>query len=172
MAANIEIKARVRDWDDLRQRTARLSGSAGELIEQDDIFYTVPRGRLKLRLFATGRGELIYYERPDSPGARASDYTIVPVADPGALHAVLAAALGVRGRVRKRRWLYQVGQTRVHLDEVEDLGRFLELEYVLQPGEARDNGFRAVAQIQAQLGIADEDLLDTAYVDLMARAHR
>jgi len=85
------------------------------------------------------------------------------------LHTVLAAALGVRGRVRKRRWLYLVGQTRVHLDEVEGLGRFVELEYVLRPGEAREDGFRVVADLQAQLGIEEQDLLDTAYLDLLAR---
>ncbi len=64
MAANVEIKARVRDWDQLRRWTAALSGSEAELLEQDDTFFVVSRGRLKLRSFGSSRGELIYYERP------------------------------------------------------------------------------------------------------------
>ena len=166
MAENIEIKARVRDWDQLRRRITALTGSEPELFEQDDTFYVVPRGRLKLRLFGPGRGELIYYERSDGAFARLSTYMVLPVEDPTTFHTLLTAALGVRGRVRKRRWLYRLGQTRVHLDEVQELGRFVELEYVLQPGEPYADGLRAVAELQAQLGIADEDLQDIAYVDL------
>ncbi len=93
-----------------------------------------------------------FWERDASAAA-------ISITDPVPLQALLAAALGVRGRVRKRRWLYRVGQTRVHLDEVDGLGRFMELEYVLHPGEPHANGRKVVTQIQAQLGITDDDLL-------------
>ena len=43
----------------------------------------------------------------------------------------LGKALGVKGRVKKTRLLYMVGQTRVHVDEVEGLGNFMELEVSL-----------------------------------------
>jgi adenylate cyclase class IV len=168
MPSNIEIKARVRDWDELLLHIAALTEAPPELLEQDDTFYSVPCGRLKLRLFTSGQAELIYYQRSDGSIPRPCDYMVVPAADPVPLQALLAAALGVRGRVRKRRWLYRVGQTRMHLDEVEGLGRFMELEYVLRPGEPHGVGLRAVAKLQAQLGITDEDRLDTAYIDLQS----
>ena len=41
---------------------------------------------------------------------------------------LLTAALGVRGQVIKTRTLYIAGQTRIHIDQVQGLGDFLELE--------------------------------------------
>jgi len=167
MGANIEIKARARDWPGLHERAAVLSGGPPQLIEQDDTFYHVPRGRLKLRVFSSDRGELIYYERDDGAVPRPSSYEIAPTGDPAALDAVLRAALGVRGRVRKKRWLYLAGQTRIHLDEVENLGRFLELEYVLRPGEPHEAGLETARKLFSELGVAPEDAVETAYVDLL-----
>jgi adenylate cyclase class IV len=86
-------------------------------LEQEDTFFVCPRGRLKLRQFAgCPQAELIYYERPESSGPRESRYIVHPTADPEGLREVLSAALGVRGVVRKRRTVYLIGQTRVHLD--------------------------------------------------------
>ncbi|MBK7190771.1 MAG: class IV adenylate cyclase [bacterium] len=97
-------------------------------------------GRLKLRAFAEGHGELIYYRRADAVGPKESFYTIAPVEDPDALRRALTLALGAVGRVRKRRTLYLVGRTRVHLDRVEGLGEFLELEVVLLDDETAEVG--------------------------------
>jgi predicted adenylyl cyclase CyaB len=55
--------------------------------------------------------------------------------------------------VRKRRSLYQMGQTRIHLPEVEGLGTFLELEVVLGPGQGEHEGAMIAAELMAQLGI-------------------
>jgi predicted adenylyl cyclase CyaB len=167
MASNIEIKARVRNPEAVHKTVFRLSGSDGELIEQEDTFFHVPRGRLKLRVFPAGSGELIYYERKDETGPTRSDYFIAPTAEPESLKAALAAALGVRGVVRKKRWLYRVGQTRVHLDEVDGLGPFLELEVVLRPGQPGAEGEKIAADLMRQLDIRDEDLIDLAYIDLL-----
>ena len=169
MASNIEIKARARDWDELHRRAAALSAAPAELLEQDDTFYRSPRGRLKLRVLGPSRAELIYYERADEACARPSFYTVAPVADAAALDQALSAALGALGRVEKRRWLYRVGQTRIHLDEVSGLGRFIEIEYVLQPGEEHENGLRVVAELLARLGVLNEDLLSKPYLELFPR---
>ncbi len=167
MAANIEIKARIDDFDLLQTRAVALSHTAGKWLQQEDIFFHTARGRLKLRIFNREHGELIYYERADSHGPRQSSYEIAPCADPLALKATLAAALGVRGVVKKRRLLFLVGQTRIHLDQVEGLGHFMELEYVLQPGESAGAGLAAVHALMAQLGVKEENLLDKAYIDLL-----
>src|SRR5512142_476584 len=118
MPANIEIKARARDVADLSRRAAALSDTPLQLIPQEDTFFNVPHGRLKLRQLAPDRGQLIYYERNDTAGPKRSNYYIAETSDPAALKTALAAALGLRGVVRKTRSLYMVGQTRVHVDEV------------------------------------------------------
>ena len=83
------------------------------------------------------------------------------------LKAVLSAALGVRGVVRKQRTLYQVGETRIHLDEVENLGSFLELEVMLSPGQSEEQGVNIAADLMARLGIEESDLVNVAYIDLL-----
>ena len=169
MPRNIEIKARIANVDALLPRAQALAGGAPPaLIEQDDQFFRVPpgRGRLKLRRFADGSAELIHYQRPDGTAARASDYVRVAVPDADALAAALGRALGAAGRVVKRRWLLLAGQTRIHLDRVQGLGDFLELEVVLQGGQSDAQG-RAIAERWMQdLGLAAAPRLAGAYVDL------
>ena len=169
MATNIEIKARVIDPASLRQRVEALSESTGELIVQDDTFFHTPRGRLKLRVMAPDNGQLIYYERIDEAGPKRSDYLISVTREPDSLKAALSAALGVRGRVRKERWLYWAGQTRIHLDEVEGLGSFIELEVVLQPGQNAEEGLMVAEALMQQLGLQETDLIDGAYIDLLGQ---
>src|SRR3972149_5605825 len=135
MPANIEIKARARNFPDLRRRAEELSQVPPSLIPQEDTFFNVPEGRLKLRQLGHDHGQLVFYRRTDASGPKRSDYLLADTSDPSALKAALTAALGVRGVVRKTRFLYMVGQTRIHLDEVEGLGEFMELEVVLHPGQ-------------------------------------
>jgi len=167
MARNIEIKATLADFEATLARAQALAGREPELIEQDDTFFACPHGRLKLRAFADGRGELIAYERPDASGPKTSDYAIAPVADPAALRATLERSLGSVGRVVKRRMLLLVGRTRVHLDRVERLGDFLELEVVLRDGEAEAAGIAEAHALLERLGITETQLVATAYVDLL-----
>lgn len=169
MPANIEIKARVDDADRLEARVAAMADGPCETIVQEDTFYAIERGRLKLRTLSPEKGELIYYERIDSAGPKRSDYLIARTADPDSLETVLAAALGVRGVVRKRRRLYMVGQTRVHLDEVDGLGSWMELEVVLEKGQSSDDGAAIAAGLMHELGITDSDLVEGAYIDLIER---
>ena len=167
MSANIEIKARIRDFSRLEARAAALSDTPRQLIPQYDIFFNTPRGRLKLRILAPDRAQLVYYERPNQAGPKRSNYTILETGQPEVLRAVLEQALGVRGTVRKVRQLYLVGQTRIHLDRVEDLGDFLELEVVLAPGQGDAEGQAIARDLMLRLEVRQEDLLEGAYLDLL-----
>jgi predicted adenylyl cyclase CyaB len=169
MGTNIEWKAHARDPDRQRELAERLTGRPPELLEQLDTFFPVPRGRLKLRQLAPDHGELIYYERPDQAGPKPSNYSITRTAEPAALREVLGQSLGVRGEVRKRRWLSLVGQSRIHLDEVEGLGTFLEVEVVLQPGQSVGEAQRIALELRRALDVRDEDLIQGAYLDLLGR---
>ena len=172
MARNIEIKARLASVDALLPRAQAVAGGTPEPIAQDDTFFIVPHGRLKLREFADGSAELIHYHRPDTTEAKASDYVRVPAPEPAALREALARGCGLLGRVRKQRLLLLVNEggfsTRIHLDRVHGLGDFMELEVVLQPGQTDADG-RAVAEaLMATLGLADAPRLAVSYLDLLA----
>jgi len=169
MPANIEIKARVRDFDDLRQRAETLSGAPCETIPQVDTFFRVDKGRLKLRDLGAGRAQLIFYQRSDQDGPKRSDYSIATIADAENLIRVLTLAYGIRGVVKKTRYLYLVGQTRVHVDDVEGLGHFMELEVVLHDGQSDAEGQAIAEDLMQKLGVQKSDLLEGAYMDLIEK---
>lgn len=167
MPSNIEIKARLRDREKVEALVRARADHGPEFIVQEDVFFPCENGRLKLRAFADNRGELIFYRRLDSEGPTESEFFKAPTSDPSAMATALKAALGEVGTVRKRRTLYLVGQTRIHLDEVEGLGDLLELEVVLELGQSADEGARIARELMAALGIREEDLEARAYVDLL-----
>ena len=167
MPRNVEIKARLADLAATRGRVERIADGPGQVVEQSDTFFTVAGGRLKLRERSGAAAELIYYRRPDAEGPKESEYQTCDVPDGGRLQELLAAALGVAGRVLKRRTIYRVGRTRVHLDEVRGLGSFLELEVELAAGEPAEAGVREANRLMAALGIGQEALVAGAYVDLL-----
>ena len=169
MARNIEIKARIDSVDALLPRAQALAGAEPTLIEQDDSFFHVPQGRLKLRQFADGSAELIHYHRPDTAESKASDYVRVPAPDPAALREALTRACGLQGRVRKQRWLLLAGQTRIHLDQVFGLGDFMELEVVLRPDQSDAEGTATAEALMQALGLANAPRLAGSYLDLLRR---
>ena len=167
MARNVEIKARIASIEALLPRLRALAGAPPEFIAQDDTFFACAQGRLKLRVFAPGRGELIAYDRPDATEPKTSNYLITPTADPDGLRRALTRALGETGRVKKLRTLFLIGRTRVHLDRVEGLGDYLELEVVLREDEATEPGAEEANGLLRQLGVQRNQLVAVAYVDLL-----
>jgi len=169
VARNVEIKARLRDLEATRRLVEAIADGPGQPVEQSDTFFRVAGARLKLRERSGADAELIYYRRANAPGPKASEYETAPVRDAAALRELLGAALGVTGRVVKRRLVYRVGRTRIHLDEVQDLGSFLELEVELANGEPADLGVREAKRLMGALQIGEDALIAQAYVDLLAR---
>jgi adenylate cyclase len=167
LPSNIEIKAHARNFEEIRRRAEALSDGPAQVIPQEDTFFNTPQGRLKLRILSADKGQLIYYTRPDQEGPKRSDYHIYQTTDPGNLRHVLELAYGIRGVVRKTRYLYLVGQTRVHVDDVEGLGQFMELEVVMQEGQGDSEGQAIAEALMARLGVERGDLLEGAYVDLL-----
>jgi len=166
MPANIEIKARVADFERLRNAAEQLSDSGCQAIPQEDTFFNCPGGRLKLRELNPQRGQLIYYQRQDIVGPKHSEYKIFETNDPAGLKLILETAYGIRGVVTKTRYLYLVGQTRIHLDDVVGLGKFMELEVVLNPGQTDAQGQAEAEMLMVKLGIKKTDLIDSAYMDM------
>jgi predicted adenylyl cyclase CyaB len=167
MATNIEIKARVDDFENLKTRAESLSDQPLKIIPQEDTFFNIEKGRLKLRVQAPGQGCLIFYERSDQEGPKRSDYHLAETHDPEGLKTTLALALGIRGVVRKTRYLYMVGQTRIHLDEVEGLGHFMELEVVMRKGQSDAEGQAIAEDLMRRLRVREDALIEGAYMDLL-----
>jgi len=167
MASNIEIKAVVDEPAALGERVAAIATDGPYVIEQHDTFFRCSNGRLKLRRFGDGSGELIFYRRADSTGPAFCQYERTAAADPDGLLRVLQQANGVRGEVIKTRTLYLAGRTRIHMDAVEGLGDFMELEVVLGEGESTVQGELDAERLMAALGVTQSDLIERAYIDLI-----
>lgn len=167
MGRNVEVKARIDKVESWLEKVKAISDFGPIHISQDDTFFVCPSGRLKLRVFSPTNGELIFYQRPDSAGPKESQYSIVATSEPDSLRDLLSLCLGQAGRVRKNRTLFLAGRTRIHLDQVEGLGDFIELEVVLNDGESTNAGMKVAADLLTRLGIPNESLVECAYVDLL-----
>lgn len=167
MPSNIEIKVRLKDPEETLTAIRQRCGCEPEEICQEDHFFQIPHGRLKLRLLAENQGELIQYHRSNSPDPKPSDYEIYATNNPRSLLSVLQRSLPEGPVVKKKRLLFLDGRTRVHFDHVVGLGYFLELEVVLREAEDVACGYRDADEWISYLGIKKEDLIAVAYADLL-----
>ena len=167
MARNVEIKARIEGIDSMSAKAAALADEGPIEIIQDDTFFSCDSGRLKLRILSPDEAQLIFYRRADRRGPKECFYLISHTNSPNTLREVLSLANGQVGRVRKNRTLYLVGRTRIHLDRVQDLGDFLELEVVLEEGEDLETGEAIAQDLMQKLSVPPEQLIEGAYIDLL-----
>lgn len=166
---NVEIKTRVESLAPFRARLRAMKGAVREpVVRQTDWYFRVPKGRLKLRVHGGRRsGTLIAYVRPNRRAARASDFQLMLVAYPAATRALLEAMFGLRVCVRKRREVWICKNARVHLDQVDGLGRFLEIEVCVTRGAAQARAL--MKTLRAALGVEDATLIAGSYSDMLGR---
>jgi len=167
MPRNIEIKARIADVDSMRTAALALGAKPVAVEEQTDRYYELEGARrVKLRSVAGGRAEMIHYRRTEASGVRASDYEVTPVrdGDAGACLVPKSVPLVV---VRKRREILLLDNVRFHLDGVQGLGTFLELEAVVDAAHDEARCRAQVDEILEALGIASAQLLRASYSDLL-----
>jgi predicted adenylyl cyclase CyaB len=167
MPKNVEIKAIAFDYERQIEIAKSISEFEPEKVFQKDIFFNVAQGRLKLRVLSPDQAELIYYSRSNKTGPKLSEYEITETSDPNGLEKILKHSYGVRNTVEKTRLLFMSGRTRIHFDSVERLGRFIELEVVLEDGEKFVSGEKEAESLMEQLEIGKSHLVDVAYVDLL-----
>jgi adenylate cyclase class IV len=110
---------------------------------------------------------LIYYNRSDEAGPKRSTYHRAPLGEAEPIKALLEAYAGVQGVVRKTRDVIIARDTRIHIDEVDGLGWFVELEVVLGPDDPEEIGHSRARALMETLGIAERDLVEGAYMDLL-----
>ena len=162
---NLEFKTRL---DDPKAALARARALGAELwgdLRQTDTYFNVPTGRLKLRETAGLQAELIAYARDEDAADRPSDYQIARTPDPAPLLDVLTRSLGVIAVVRKRRTLVTLDTARIHLDNVQQLGSFLEIEVVVGEDEAAARA--RFDSLLDGLGYTPADGIRASYLDLL-----
>jgi adenylate cyclase class IV len=165
---NIEAKWRHPRLEDGRTRALSLGAREAGHLEQRDTFFVAPRGRLKLREFGDGSAELIAYQRPDSGAARESNYVLCAAPEPRVLADALTHALGLVGVVVKKRELLLFEHTRIHLDRVDGLGSFIELETVVTT-QTDAEACNELDRIAAALALDPAERVAVAYIDLLRR---
>lgn len=166
---NIEIKARCGQPDKIRQYLLQHNALYKGRDEQTDTYFHALNGRLKLRE-GTIENNLIFYERPDEPGPKSSQFHLVKIADAAGLKEVLTRSMGVKVIVRKSREIYYIENVKFHIDEVPGLGSFVEIE----AGNLLADLPREKLQKQCdfyctELGIQPGDLLDSSYSDMLIK---
>jgi homotetrameric cytidine deaminase len=167
---NVELKAHDPAPAQTLRAALALDGVDDRgVLHQRDTYFRVPEGRLKLRREGE-RAQLISYARADAPGARESAYRLVDVPDPDALQAALESTAGISVDVVKQRRLLLWSGVRIHLDTVEGLGSFVELEAVAAPESDLTEEHAKVAYLRAALHIADDQLEPRGYALLLQGA--
>jgi homotetrameric cytidine deaminase len=171
MAPNRNVELKARDPDPQRTLAAAVDHGASDqgLLHQRDTYFAAREGRLKLRE-EVDRAQLIAYARPDQATARTSAYHVIDVPDPDTLRAALDAALGTVVVVDKVRHLLLSDGVRIHLDTVEGLGSWVELEAVAPPESDLSAEHAKVARLRSALGITDEQVVARGYGALLLEA--
>ena len=168
MALNIEVKAKtnhsefIRDY--LKINKAEFRGTDF----QADTYFNVSNGRLKLRE-GNIENNLIYYERHNTPGAKESNFQLVHISDAKGLKEILTKSLGIKIVVRKKREIYFIRNVKFHIDEVEGLGNFAEIEASdLYADISKEELQKQCNFYLVALRINEEDLISVSYSDLLS----
>jgi adenylate cyclase class 2 len=167
MPINIEIKAHCSDLDKVRAILADAGARRVGLDHQIDTYFTVPAGRMKLRQ-GTIENNLIFYSRQDGLAPKTSEVLLSPTSDGESLRILLSKGLGVLCVVDKRREIYFHGNVKLHVDEVEGLGGFVEIEVIEESDDIDVPEMQALCESwMLRLGIVPEHLIANSYSDML-----
>ncbi|MGA9119239.1 MAG: class IV adenylate cyclase [Bacteroidota bacterium] len=164
MSLNLELKASIDSVDIARRIALEAGAEPGGILMQVDTYFSVPHGRLKLRVINGTSAELIGYDRKEQEEERWSTYEKTPVPQPDVLEAILGATLGTLVVVRKRRELFWYEGSRIHIDLVEGLGAFLEFEV---PTRDKSRAAESMRKLRDLFKIPQEEIFRESYSDLL-----
>jgi len=168
-AINIEIKAKCADLEKIKNilntKQARFVG----IDHQIDTYFNAKDGRLKLRE-GNIENALIHYKRANQAGPKKSEVILYKSKPNSSLKQLLVASVGIKTIVEKHRSIYFIENVKFHLDEVQDLGSFVEIEAIDTNGSRNEKDLETQCQHYLQLfEINDKDLVEKSYSDLMIK---
>lgn len=166
---NIEIKARTKNADFIRQYLVDNDAVLRGVDEQTDTYFNVPDGRLKLRE-GNVENNLIYYSRIETAGLKQSNVELMATPDAASLKSILLKALGAKAVVKKSREIYYIDNVKFHLDVVDGLGSFVEIEASNQFHAISESRLREqCGEYMKAFGVNEDDLVNESYSDMVMR---
>ena len=164
---NIEIKARTTRATEIRKYLQENDAAFIGTDLQTDTYFNVPNGRLKLRE-GNIENNLIYYSRAETGGTKQSNVDMMQVADPPVLKNILAKAMDVLAVVSKRREIYYIGNVKFHLDTLDGLGEFVEIEACDRFEDISVERLKEQCEEYMNVfGVREEDLVRKSYSDMV-----
>ena len=164
MPVNLELKLKINPKQNTERLIKKISGSRKKILNQKDIYYKCKNGLLKLRI-ENDDCCLIKYFR-DETGTRWSDYEILKLEGRN-VEKYLSDIFSVEVIVEKVRKLYVYKDTRIHLDEVKGLGKFLELETVVT--KSKRHAQKEFALVVKLLNLDLTKQIKSSYRDLLRK---
>lgn len=163
----IEFKARCDNPDRIREIVKSLDPRMAGTDRQVDTYFNVPNGRLKLRQ-GTIENNLIFYNRPDGAAPKQSDVNLYKPASSPELLALLTTAFSIDVQVVKTREIYFIQNVKIHIDDVDGLGSFVEVEAIDSDGTLDVEILSAQCDRFLRLfDIAPDSLVAVSYSDLL-----
>ncbi|MBM3242946.1 class IV adenylate cyclase [Candidatus Poribacteria bacterium] len=166
---NLELKSKCVNLEKLCLLMFELGAEYQKTMHQIDTYFNAPKGRLKLREIDGEIAQFVYYERADESAPRYSNYSIVEITDASGFKQMMMNALGVKAIVDKVRELWMYGNTRIHVDDVNGLGHFVELETVI----TNQTNTEAQAEhhlVKRALEIDAAEIVPVSYSDLILKS--
>jgi len=165
----IELKARARNLDRLREKLIALKAEPMGTFRQVDTYFETPWGRLKLReVKGSDRAMLVYYERENIAGPKRSNVFILEIRRPATFKRLLRRVLKAKVVVDKVREIYRYEGTQIHLDTVKNLGTFIEFERETAPDpNTVKKEQKTLEELMEKLGVSRENLEELSYGDLV-----
>lgn len=167
MSRNLEIKVKLRDFrgaEILAESFCKGKSSQRFKQKQEDIYYEVNKGRLKLRIINGKTGNLIHYFRSDKTRKRVSTYTIAETDTPKNLKKIFNSLFKELIVVKKTREVFISGNVRIHLDKVERLGNYLEFEIIIN---SEKSGNATMKKLIKHFGLDEKQFIKVSYSDLL-----
>ena len=168
---NVEIKARCSDPSFVRNYLVNNGADFKGVDEQTDTYFNVPHGRLKLRE-GNIENNLIFYNRSNQAGPKSSHFHLVKIEDAKGLKEVLERSSGIKMIVRKRREIYYIGNVKFHIDEVPELGSFVEIEAGNILADKTETKLSEQCNFYLkEFGINEADLIAESYSDMIMKVN-
>jgi len=164
---NVEIKARTNKANTIRNFLLDNKAEFKGVDEQTDTYFNVEHGRLKLRQ-GNIENNLIFYNRPNQSGPKQSDFDVLKVEDSNLLREMLAKSIGIKVLVHKKREIYFIGNVKFHIDSLEGLGQFVEIEASNKeyPVDITQLHQQCIYYMK-EFGIEEGDLVNLSYSDML-----
>lgn len=168
---NLELKCRYPDLLSAKRLAGKIGAKYIGVLKQTDTYSKINSGRLKLRNINNREFELIYYDRPDKKTAGFCKYERISLskADYKKILNLLKKSKTISGVIKKARTLYLFKKTRIHLDKVAGLGKFLEFEIICKLPKDENQAPAKMKMLKEVFRIPNKNLISVSYIDLLKK---